>query len=116
MPFKFALPHFTFPRKKDQYMSRYVVQGKGPVQLTKADFKARGGEGSIFVKDATAYKIYIDPGHVIPPAKIQELSVLDRTNIIRPLNVLLDSRHKPVGYSMRHVPDAYAVCQLFPKA
>jgi hypothetical protein len=97
-------------------MTRYFVQGRGEVQLGKADFKAQGGEGSIYVRGATAYKIYTEPQRAIPPAKILELSVLTEPNIIRPLDMLLDGNNRPVGYSMRSVGKSYALCQMFPKA
>ena len=100
----------------DAAASGYFVQGKGEIRLGSADFKAQGGEGAVYVKGSTAYKIYTDPRRAIPHAKILELSVLSRPNIIRPLDVLLDGRHKPVGYSMRAVGRTYALCQLFPKA
>jgi hypothetical protein len=96
-------------------MSPYFIQGK-QIHLGKTDFKAQGGEGSIYVKGSTAYKIYSDPTRAIAEAKILELSVLTEPNIIRPLNVLLDSQQRPVGYSMRHVGRSYALCQLFPRA
>ena len=97
-------------------MTKYFIQGQGEIHLTRADFKAQGGEGAIYVKGATAFKIYADPRRVISLAKIAELSVLTQPNFIRPLDLLLDGKNRPVGYSMRHVAQAYALCQLFPKA
>lgn len=97
-------------------MDKYFVQGRGEVRLGKSDFKAQGGEGSIYLKGANAYKIYTDPARAIPPAKILELSALTLPNIIRPLDVVLDTKNRPVGYSMRSVGRSYALCQLFPKA
>ena len=102
--------------KGDATGTRYFVQGGGEVRLTKSDFKAQGGEGSIYVKGAHAYKIYANPLRAIPPAKIQELSALTLPNIIRPLEVLLDARSRAAGYSMRAVGRSYALCQLFPRA
>jgi len=96
--------------------TRYFLQGKGEIKLSQSDFKAQGGEGSIYVKKSTAYKIYSDPSRTIQPAKIIELSVLTQPNIIRPLEIVLNAKNEPVGYSMRHVDKAYALCQLFPKA
>lgn len=95
---------------------RYFVQGRGEIRLDKSDFKAQGGEGSIYVRGANAYKIFTDPQHAIPPAKILELSALTQPNIIRPLDLLLDGWNRPVGYSMRSVGKSHALCQLFPKA
>lgn len=97
-------------------MTRYFVQGQSEIRLDKSDFKAQGGEGAVYVKGSTAYKIYTDPQRAIPPPKILELSALTHPNIIRPVDVLLDAKNRPVGYSMRAVGKSYALCQLFPKA
>jgi hypothetical protein len=97
-------------------VSRYFVHGKGELRLGRSDFKAQGGEGAVYVKGSTAYKIYANPTRAIPLAKIDELSALDQPNIIRPLDLILDEKNTPVGYSMRSVEKAYALCQLFPKA
>ncbi|MET0650118.1 MAG: hypothetical protein ABW208_26210 [Pyrinomonadaceae bacterium] len=86
------------------------------MRLDKSDFKAQGGEGSIYVKGAHAYKVYTDPLRAIQPAKLQELSALTLPNIIRPLAILLDARSRVAGYSMRAVGRSYALCQLFPRA
>ena len=106
----------AFVKGEADDVSRYFVQGKGEIRLCKSDFKAQGGEGAIYLKGSTAYKIYSDPQRAISPAKIQELSGLTQPNIIRPLEVLLDGKNRAVGYSMRAVGKSYALCQLFPKA
>jgi hypothetical protein len=117
MFWKTIFPGLGTVQKEDATtMTRYFVQGRGEVRLDKSDFKAQGGEGSIYVQGATAYKIYTEPQRAIPQAKILELSVLTQPNIIRPLDVLLDAQNRPVGYSMRSVGRSYALCQLFPKA
>ena len=100
--------------KRGNASSRLFVQGKGAIQLSSADFKAQGGEGAIFVKGSTAYKIYSDPQKAISPDKILELSALTEPNIIRPLELLLDGKNRPIGYSMRS--PGPAASQLFPKA
>jgi hypothetical protein len=102
--------------KSDDARNRYFVRGKGQLQLGKTEFKAQGGEGSVYVKGANAYKIYTDPAHCISQVKIDELAALVQPNIIRPLELILDGRNRSVGYSMRYVGKAYALCQLFPKA
>lgn len=96
--------------------SRYFVGGAGEVRLTRSDFKAQGGEGAVYVKGSTAYKIYTDPRRAIPHAKVLELSALTLPNIVRPLDVLTDAKGSVVGYTMRHVEAAYTLCQLFPKS
>src|SRR5262245_9639506 len=102
--------------KRSSHVSCYFVGGKGELRLGRSDFKAQAGEGSVYVKGSTAYKIYADPTRVIPLATIDELSALDQPNIIRTLDLILDGKNTPVGYSMRSVEKAHALCQLFPKA
>ncbi len=116
MTLKAIFPGLNTLSKGDAVGTRFYIQGGGEVRLTKSDFKAQGGEGSIYVKGHEAYKIYTDPRRAIPPAKIQELSALTLPNVIRPLEVLLDAKGRAVGYSMRAVGRSYALCQLFPKA
>ena len=106
---------FKVLQKTNHTMSRYYSNGK-QIRLGQIDFKAQGGEGSIYVKGSTAYKIYSDPQRTIPAAKIQELSVLTEPNIIRPLNLMLDQKNRPVGYTMRYVGKTHVLCQLFPRA
>lgn len=82
------------------------------------DFKAQGGEASVYVQGRTGYKIWHDPTKLPPLAKIMELQALapDKRFII-PLDVLLDEKsNKPVGITMDYVDQTYVLCQLFPKA
>lgn len=102
--------------KRSNSNGRVFVQGKGAIRLSSSDFKAQGGEGAIFVKGSTAYKIYSDPQKSISSLKVQELSVLTEPNIIRPLDLLLNGKNQPIGYSMRSINKSFALCQLFPKA
>ncbi len=91
------------------------MQGK-KVRLTQAEFKAQGGEGAVYVKGDTAYKVYADPAKMIAPAKIQQLAVLSLPEIVRPQEVLLDSGRTPIGYTMRSIPQGLVLCQTFPRA
>jgi len=95
---------------------KVFIKGKGQVNLSKTDFLAQGGEGKIFVKGATAYKIYLDSAKMIPTSKIQELSCISLPNIIRPDNILLDDKNKPIGYTMRYVKDTTSLCKIFTKS
>ena len=47
-------------------MPDIVVKGKGKVSLAKTDFVAAGGEGQVFQKGGTAYKLYTDPAKMMP--------------------------------------------------
>lgn len=92
------------------------VKGKKSVNLTQREFIASGGQGSVYALGGVAYKIYNDPSKMIPARKFQELSVLSASNIIRPLDILMDSHNKEIGYSMKHVQHTNALCQIFTKA
>jgi hypothetical protein len=84
-------------------MTKYQIQGsKEEVNLTKDNFLAKGGEGSIHIVDDWAYKV-CDAGKMIPEEKIRELAVLDHPSIIVPKDILLQ-KGKPTGYRMRKVP------------
>lgn len=95
---------------------KYHIQGKNQVELVQKDFLTSGGEGSIFVKGDTAFKVYNDPKKMIPVGKIKELSSLTHPNIIKPEDVLIDVKNKPVGYTMKFVKDTHALCKLFNKS
>lgn len=92
-----------------------VYEGGAAVTLTKRDFVATGGEGSIYVKGNTAYKLYLDPSKMISQGKIQELGALTAPYIIKPKQVLTGPKGNLIGYSMSAVPSSYALCQLFPR-
>ena len=103
-----------------------TVQGKGKITLSKTDFKAAGGEGTVFVKNGIAYKLYgqsdssgkfiFSPKKMISLGKMQELAALTEPDIIKPEQTLLDPRGTPVGYTMRALPDAITLCQTFTKS
>jgi serine/threonine protein kinase len=95
---------------------RVQENNKGQVNLTKNNFVACGGEGSVYVHGEKAYKIYADPKKMIPQAKISELSAITFPNIIKPEGTLtISGRKDPVGYTMRYVKDTIAMCPLFTK-
>lgn len=93
---------------------KVTIKGKD-VSLDKGSFVGQGGEGAVYAKGQVAFKIYADPSKMIPVSKIQELSVLTRDNIIRPLDVI-HQRKKPVGYTMRYLKKTHPLCQTFTKS
>lgn len=95
---------------------KVFIKGKGHATLTQKEFLSSGGEGEIYCKGNTVFKIYIDPNKMISTGKIQELSALSFKNIIKPEDVLLDEKNNEIGYTMQYVKDTYSLCQLFPKA
>lgn len=96
---------------------KVIVKGQGEINLTQKEFVASGGEGEVYAKGHTAYKIYHDPTHMLPVGKITELSGLSDPGIIKPEVVLLDvHKSTPVGYTMRFIKDALPLCQIFTRA
>jgi len=90
--------------------------GGPPLNLSKRDYLAGGGEGDVYVKGSRAFKIYHNPQRAIPLGKIQELALITDSNVIKPETALVDSHGNLVGYDMRFVKDTVALCQLFPRA
>lgn len=94
---------------------KVIVKGKGEVNLTKSNFVAKGGEGEVYIKGRTAYKIYLDSGKMISHGKMQELLEIKDPNIIRPQNIILNTKKKPIGYTMKAVSNTHTLCQIFTK-
>ncbi|MCW3061225.1 MAG: hypothetical protein JWQ02_3046 [Capsulimonas sp.] len=92
------------------------LEGKQKITLTQADFKAQGGEGAVYVKGDTAYKVYSSPGNTVPEGKVRALSALTLPEILRPEAMLTDKQRDPIGYAMRAAPKGYPLCQIFPRA
>jgi hypothetical protein len=88
------------------------------VSLTKKDFLASGGEGSVYVKGSEAFKIYTDVKKVMPKQKIKELSVLKHPSIVNPQHIVFDDQNNILGYSMKYIPrdSTFVLCELFNKA
>jgi len=84
---------------------------KTPVTLTDHDFVAEGGEGKVFIKDKHAFKIHT--GKMIPEGKIRKLQTLDHPSIIKPEQMLLNAKGKPIGYTMSRVDNAIPFSRLF---
>jgi len=92
------------------------IPGKPDITLSRNDYLAQGGEGSIYTKGSKAFKIYQDSTKVIPLGKIQELAEIKNPNVIKPQELVFGNSRKPVGYSMQFIKNTTALCQLFTKA
>jgi dUTPase len=95
---------------------KYQLQKGGVVSLNQGNFKASGGEGSIYIIGDSAYKVYADPKKMIPFGKIRELQALNLPYIISPRDVLLDKKGSPVGYEMAAVPKSFTLAETFSAA
>ena len=93
---------------------KITVRGKGDVNLSKNDYVTEGGEGQIFAKGNTVYKIYTDLAKMIPESKVSELHALDsKKHIIIPKDIVLNDKGKVVGFTMDKVDSSVTLCQLF---
>jgi len=97
-------------------MMKIIIKGQGTCSLNKKEFVGAGGEGEIYRKKQTAYKIYFDKKKVLPYAKIQELSAITDKNVISPKRIITDIKNNPIGYTMRYLSNTYSLCQTFTKA
>ena len=91
---------------------KYFIRGKNEVILNQNNFVSKGGEGSVFRKGKVSYKIYEDPNKMIPEAKIKELHLIKKSNVIKPQDIILDKRNTIVGFTMDWV-NGIPLCKLF---
>lgn len=85
------------------------------VTLTDKNYKASGGEASIYVHSGKAYKLYHEPDKkMLPAKKMQELAVIKNPQIVLPQEVIYDATSgKPIGYTTDFVDDAEPLLKLF---
>lgn len=92
----------------------YSIPGINSITLTDQDFIGEGGEGRVYGRDNLVYKIYFNHSKMIPAAKLDELEPLTASpSIVAPLDPILDSGNRPVGYTMEWVQNAEPICKLF---
>lgn len=89
------------------------IDGIGKETLTQNNYKASGGEGSIYQKGDTAFKI-MHPGHqIIPKKKIEELNKINADNVLIPLRYIFDNHGTPIGFTMKFVQGTESLCKVF---
>jgi len=93
-------------------MSKIFERGKGEVKFSKNDFASSGGEAKVYKKGNVCYKIFHSPSKMIPEAKIGELQTLNRDNIIKPFNILLNDKNTPIGFTSSWV-EGIPMCKVF---
>jgi hypothetical protein len=96
---------------------KVYVKGEPEVSLGKSQYVAEGGEGKVFARGDTGYKIYHDASKAIPIGKIQALAAIQAHDVIKPTAALYTGKKaKHVGHTFRFVRDTWTLCQLFPRA
>lgn len=95
-----------------------VGQSSTIVTLTTKDYRAAGGQASIYAVGGSAYKIYHDPKKtLLPQSKMVELAQIHDDNVIRPRELLYDAKSgEPVGYMTEFVDDVHSLVKFFTKA
>jgi len=94
---------------------KVTLQKSGQVfNLEQTDYVAGGGEGKIYRKGSTAFKIYHDVAKMIPLGKIQELCSLSPKNVLAPRDICI-SRNKAIGFSMDFISDRIYLCWMYNK-
>lgn len=91
---------------------KYKINGKS-ISFNQNDFLAKGGQGSIYVKGSTVYKIYTDHSEMFTQDKMNELSVITDKKVIVPKEFIYDKDGKIVGFTMPYTPDTIPLIKLF---
>jgi hypothetical protein len=85
------------------------------VTLSASDFVGRGGQGTIYGLNQTAYKIFHQQSATLPRAKFSELARICSPYVLSPTAILTDEQDQPIGYAMPLVTHTVPVCRLFPR-
>ena len=94
-------------------MSLKVYYKNKEVVFTDKDYVAEGGEGVIYVKNGKIFKIYHDIKDVLPAVKFDELSVLDKENIVVPKHFIYNAKGVPIGFTMAHISNTVPLPRIF---
>lgn len=93
-----------------------VGQKGGIVTITDKNYKAAGGEASIYVNGGKVFKIYHDAKKVLPAKKIQELATITNPQVVIPQEIIYDaSSGDAIGYTTGYINDAEPLLKLFTK-
>ena len=92
-----------------------IGQRGGTITITDKNYKAAGGEASIYVNGGTVFKLYHDPTKKnLPIQKILELGKITNPNVITPKDVVYDaSTGEPLGYTAPYVDNVEPLLKLF---
>ena len=74
------------------------INGK-VLTLSDRDFRCKGGEANLYIKDKIAYKVCHDPSIMIPEAKVHELQALSSPLIVRPIDLIFNDKIL-IGFTM----------------
>lgn len=92
-------------------MNKITVNNKS-ISLSNNDFLAKGGQGSIFVKGSTVYKIYTDPSEMFTEEKMVELQKITDKRVIVPKDFIYQ-KNSIVGFTMPYTKGSIPLIKLF---
>ena len=98
-------------------MNQKIRIGAKGVTLTLTDknYKASGGEASIYVSGNMAYKLYHEPAtKMLPQRKMQELTVISNSKVVVPQEVIYDAKSgEPLGYTTTFIDESEPLVKMF---
>jgi len=83
------------------------------INFSTDDFLARGGQGSVYVKGNTVYKVYTNLTEMITSGKMKELQMINHPNIIIPEKFLTDSGNNNIGFTMPYIKNTVPLIKIF---
>lgn len=102
-----------------------------PIDLGQKDYRARGGQGAIYVRGDKAYKIFgtfienpprsgnlvfqEKPEWALPLGRIKELSTIKTPEAIKPELPILDAAGIILGHTMKAVTAKYVLTAIMPR-
>lgn len=93
-----------------------LIGGRQKITLGQNEYKAQGGEGTVYVSNGLAFKIYHDASKMIPEGKLLELKQIKTPNVLSPKDILYSpSSKKAVGFTMPYVDNTEYLTKLFSK-
>lgn len=82
-----------------------VLEGRGIVSISPRDHMATGGEGSVYKKNNTVIKLYLDPHKMRKDGMVEKIALLKKCAhpfIITPLGVVTTVSGDAIGYYMNY--------------
>jgi len=90
----------------------YIINGN-KISFSNNDFLAKGGQGSVYIKGSTVYKIYTDISEMISTNKIKELQEIKNNKVLVPDKIIYDANNHPVGFTMPYINNTIPLIKLF---
>ena len=90
-------------------------EGGSSILLTPADHLATGGEGAVYLKGDTIYKVFLDPSKAMAAGierKIPALAAIRHPGIATPTGLLRDKQGRLIGLTLTRAKGE-ALCKLF---